>query len=188
MTTLAHGTDQLNGINVPVLRKLIDDVKADKTNASTHWAVSTRWVDGAITETQVSACDIGGKHVKKNFTIRTDEPEELAGTNLHANPQETLMAAFNACMTVGYVALSSLMGITLDSVEIDCDGDLDLRGFLGLDRNVKPGYDEIRYTVRIKGNGTPDQFRRIHETVMANSPNRFNLSQPIRLVADLKIL
>lgn len=50
-----------------------------------------------------------------------------------------------------------------------------------------PGYDQIHYTVRIKGNGTPEQFREIHETVMATSPNRWNLSHPIRLSSELVV-
>src|SRR5262245_26253475 len=76
---------------------------------------------------------------------------ELLGQNGAPNPQELLMAAFNACIMVGYLATASVMGIRLDSVEIDTEGELGLRGFLGIDPNVKPGYDSIRYTVRLKG-------------------------------------
>ena len=71
--------------------------------------------------------------------------------------------------------------------EIDTEGELDLQGFLGIDPSIRPGYDEIRYTVRIKGDGTPEQFREIHETVMRTSPNRFNLANPIRLTAELVV-
>jgi len=80
-----------------------------------------------------------------------------------------------------------MQGIELDKLEIQTAGELDLRGFLGLDASVKPGYDEIQYTVRIKGNGTPEQFQEIHDTVMATSPNRWNMANPIKLKADLII-
>ncbi len=133
------------------------------------------------------AGELGGKRLAKNFKIRIDEPTQLCGTNTQPNPQEYLMAAFNACMMVGYVAGASLNGIELESVEIDTEGALDLRGFLGLDSSVKPGYDRIRYTVRIKGNGTEEQFREIHETVIATSPNRFNIASPIKLDAKLVV-
>jgi hypothetical protein len=95
-----------------------------------------------------------------------------------------LMAAFNACMLVGYVAGATVNGIDLDSVVIETSGELDLRGFLGLAK-VKPGYDSLHYTVRIKGDGTPEQFQKIHETVIATSPNRWNLANPIKLSSDL---
>jgi hypothetical protein len=62
-----------------------------------------------------------------------------------------------------------------------------LRGFLGLDATVKPGYDEIHYTVRIKGDGKPEQFEKIHQNVIATSPNRFNLANPIKLTANLVV-
>jgi hypothetical protein len=72
-------------------------------------------------------------------------------------------------------------------VEIETDGELDLRGFLGIDPGVRPGYEAIRYTVRIKGNGTPEQFREIHENVMKTSPNYFNISRPVRIDAKLEV-
>lgn len=97
------------------------------------------------------------------------------------------MAAMNACVTVGYVASCAVHGIELESIEIETSGELDLRGFLGLDSSVKPGYDEIEYIVRIKGNGTPEQLRQVHATVMATSPNFFNITHPIRVRPRLVI-
>ena len=97
------------------------------------------------------------------------------------------MAAVNACMTVGYVAGASLNGITLERLEIETTGQLDLRGFLGLDDSVPPGYEAIDYTVTIAGNGTPEQFEEIHRTVMQPSPNYFNLARPIRMNGKLRI-
>ena len=97
------------------------------------------------------------------------------------------MTALNACIMVGYVAGAAVKGIVLERVEIETGGELDLRGFLGIDPDVRPGYEAIRYTVRIKGNGTPQQFREIHETVMKTSPNYFNVSRPIRIDAALEV-
>lgn len=188
MTTATQPqTDLLNGVNLPVLHKLLDNVKRDRANGATEWGVTTRWIDGAVSETEVTGCKIGGKTIERKFKFRTDEPLELGGGNSHANPQEYLMGAFNACMMVGYVALSSLHGIELESVEIETKGEIDLRGFLGIDPSVKPGYDSIHYTVTIRGNGTAEQFRMIHETVIKTSPNRFNLASPIRVTGDLVV-
>ena len=109
----------------------------------------------------------------------------MLGTNTAPNPQEVLMAAFNACMLVGYVTGCAMKGVELEKVEIETEGELDLRGLLGLDASIKPGYDTIHYIVRIKGNGTKEQFQEVHETVMATSPNRYNVASPIRLESDL---
>ena len=117
----------------------------------------------------------------RRFAIDIDEPSELGGTNRFANPQEHLLAALNACMMVGYVAQCAVRGITLESLEIQTDGDIDLRGFLGIDPAVPQGYENLSYTVRIKGSGTKQQFAEIHEAVMATSPNFYNLSRPVAL-------
>jgi hypothetical protein len=79
------------------------------------------------------------------------------------------------------------MQVSLESVEIETHGELNLRGFLGLDENVKPGYDSIEYTVRIKGDGTPEQFKAIHENVLKTSPNYFNISRPVTDHANLVV-
>jgi len=97
------------------------------------------------------------------------------------------MAAFNACITVGYVAGASLKGINLESLEIRTKGQLDLRGFLGLSDAVPPGYENVDYEVRIKGDGTPEDFEEIHQTVMKTSPNYFNMSRPIKMNGSLRV-
>jgi uncharacterized OsmC-like protein len=109
------------------------------------------------------------------------------GENTAPNPQELLMAAVNACMTVGYVAGASIRGIKLTKLEIETTGQLDLRGFLGLDDAVPPGYETIDYVVRIEGDGTSEQFHEIHRTVMQTSPNYFNLARPIRMNGKLQL-
>jgi uncharacterized OsmC-like protein len=119
--------------------------------------------------------------------MSTDEPLELLGSNSAPNPQEMLMTALNSCVTVDYVAGAAVNGITLETLEIETEGELDLRGFLGIDETVSPGYETLRYTLRIKGNGTPEQFRAIHEQVMKTSPNDFNLNRPVRLEAELRV-
>lgn len=175
----------INGIDTGAVKELIGRVANNSEEGQTHWKVTTSWKGGARTETRVDGYHIGGEYIKKDFKIATDEPLELGGTNQNANPQETLMAALNACMTVGYVVGCAMEGIELEDLRIETEGDIDLRGFFGLDPKIKPGYDEIHYTVHIKGNGTEEQFRKVHETVIATSPNRFNVASPIRLTSDL---
>lgn len=177
----------VNGIDVDAVNQAIQGVSQDAAKGMTRWQVTTSWRGGTRTETQVDSYSFAGQTIRKNFQIHTDEPLELFGTNQAPNPQEVLMAAFNACMTVGYAAHCALRGIELEELRIETQGDLDLRGFFSLDPTVKPGYEELRYTVHIKGNGTTEQFQEIHEAVNATSPNRFNLANPIPLKADLVV-
>ena len=177
----------VNGINVDDLFALIDDVKRDPAKGKTNWRVATTWQGQARSRAEIESYGIGGEKVPRRFSIDIDEPRELGGSNSFANPQEHLIAALNACMTVGYVAQCAVRGITLESLAIETDGEIDLRGFLGIDPAVPPGYENLSYTVRIKGNGTKEQFAEIHEAVMATSPNFYNLSRPVALKPALVV-
>src|SRR6476620_7738155 len=157
----------VNGINVDDLFALIDGVRREPAKGKTNWHVTTTWQGQARSRAQVESFEIGGERVPRQFSIDIDEPFELGGTDRFANPQEHLLAALNACMTVGYVAQCAVRGITLERLEIETDGEIDLRGFLGLDPSVPPGYESLRYIVRIKGNGTQAQFAEIHAAVIA---------------------
>jgi uncharacterized OsmC-like protein len=177
----------VNGINVDDLFRLIDDVKREPSKGKTSWRVSTTWQGQALSRSEIESFAIGGEKSPRRFSIDIDEPRELGGSNRFANPQEHLIAALNACMTVGYVAQCAVRGITLESLAIETDGEIDLRGFLGIDPAVPRGYESLSYTVRIKGNGTKEQFAEVHEAVMATSPNFYNLAQAVALKPALVV-
>jgi len=177
----------VNGINVDDLFALIDDVKRDPAKGKTNWRVTTTWQGQARSRAEIESYEIGGEKVLRRFSIDIDEPRELGGSNSFANPQDHLIAALNACMMVGYVAQCAVRGITVESLAIETDGEIDLRGFLGIDPAVPQGYDNLSYTVRIKGNGTEEQFAEVHKAVMATSPNFYNLSRPVVLQPTLVV-
>jgi uncharacterized OsmC-like protein len=177
----------VNGINVDDLSALIAGVRRDAAKGKTEWRVTTAWTGQTRSRAHVEGFAIGGEQVPRRFAIDIDEPCELGGTNRFANPQEYLLAALNACMIVGYVAQCAVRGITLEKLEIETNGEIDLRGFLGIDPAVPPGYENLSYVVRIKGSGTKEEFAEIHRAVMAISPNFHNVSRPVDLKPTLVV-
>ena len=177
----------INGIDTSALWDAVKAITDDPAKGATKWKVTSHWRGGTRSDAAVSEYHIGGQRIAKDFTIKIDEPSELCGTNQFANPQEYLLAALNACLIVGYAAACSMQGIKLDELRIETEGDIDLRGFLGIDPKVKPGYDSLRYTVHIRGDGTPEQFQQIHDVVTKTSPNRFNLGTAIALHSKLVV-
>jgi uncharacterized OsmC-like protein len=155
-----------NGLDLGALNDVVESINRDASNALIAFHVTTDW---------------------KGQTRSQSSVESYVGTNTAPNPQELLMSAVNACMLVGYVAQASVRGITLESCRIETDGELDLRGFLGLADDVPPGYRQINYAVHIKGDGTPEQYREIHQAVMQTSPNYFNMARPIRMNGVLQL-
>jgi organic hydroperoxide reductase OsmC/OhrA len=189
MTTTSTAKDSavVNGINVKDVRAPIDAVQTDPSSGMTHWKVASTWLGRTRSHAQVESFRLGSTEVPRRFSFDFDEPAELGGGNAFANPQEYLLGALNACMIVGYSALCALHGISLEKLEIESEGEIDLRGFLGLDPNVAAGYRSLSYTVRIKGDGTPEQFATIHDLVMATSPNFYNLSRAVALNPKLVV-
>ena len=177
----------VNGLDLAALGDMVEAIEADSGKAKAAFRVTTRWTGQTRSETTVEGFTMAGERIARSHKIVADEPCQLLGADSAPNPQELLLSAFNACIMVGYVAGASLKGITLDSVEIETMGELDLRGFLGLSDDVAPGYEAIDYEVRIKGNGSPEQFEEIHQTVMKTSPNYFNMSRPIKMNGSLKV-
>ena len=181
----------------PIQKTIVNDVDLDRLqglvvdamiNPSLGFEVTTRWDGQFRSESRIGPIRFGnGDIVQRDHVIKADEPEEILGSNEAPNPQELLMAALNACMTVGYVAGAAKRGITLSKLEIDTKGTLDLRGFFGLSDTVPPGYPALEYVVRIAGDATPEQFAEIHAEVQATSPNYDNLARAIRMDATLQV-
>ena len=180
-------TKLVNGIDAESVRGTIAAIAADPAKGAASFRVRTSWKGGTLNETTAESMTLGGKSLARRFRFVADEPPELFGNDTGANPQEYLLGALGACMTTGFVAVASMRGIRLDSLEIEIEGHLDLRGFLAIDPAVAPGYETLRYRIRVRGDATPEQFAEIHDAVKATSPNYFNLSRPIVLAGDLVI-
>src|SRR5512147_1253692 len=102
MTALeARKIGTVNGLDVDALHGVIEEVKKDPAKGIVGFRVTSRWQGQTRSEASVESYRIGGQEVKRQFKIAIDEPLELLGENTAPNPQELLMTAFNACITVG---------------------------------------------------------------------------------------
>jgi uncharacterized OsmC-like protein len=183
--TMSTTTTLKNGIDTAALRETMAAVKADPRKGLAEFGAKTVWKHAFRSESVVDGWSLGGERLPKQFTISIDEPRELLGDDSSPNPQEYLQAAMNACMLNTFVAVCSMLDVTLESLEFESRGQLDLRGFLGLDSSVPAGYEEIHYTIRVKGDGTPEQYAKAHQAMMATSPNYYNMNRAIRMNSEL---
>ena len=174
-------------MDVDGLLAKVDEVADDAHQARCRFGVTTAWKGRARTESRVEDMLVGDERIERSYSFATDEPSGFGGDDETVNPQELLLGAMNACMVFGYVAGAALRGVTLEKLEIRSTADLDLRGFLGLDPEIDPGYDTIRCVVTIRGDGTPEQYQEIHETVRATSPNYLSALRPVKLESELTV-
>ena len=177
----------VNGINVDDLAALAEMVSNDPDEGMTNWQVTTTWQGQTRSRSEVKSFGIGGVDVPRHFAFDVDEPTEIGGTNQFANPQEYLIGAVNACIMVGYVAQCALRGIEIESLRIETTGDIDLRGFLGLDPAVANGYEQLSYRIMVKADADPETLAEVHEAVKATSPNYFNMANAVTMHSDMVI-
>ena len=160
-----------NGVNTPVLMATINAVKDAPELAKFRFRASNRWVSGTYSESRVeSFTGAGGEHSHETqFTYTADHPAVLVGQDRGPTPIEFLLHGLAACITAGIGNIAAARGVTLTSVESRVEGDIDLRGILGLSNEVRNGYDRIRITFDIKGDASPEKLREIVEQSRARS-------------------
>lgn len=160
-----------NGVNTPALMATINAVKGAPELAKFKFRASSRWVEGTYTESKVeSFSGAGGEHSHQTqFTYAADHPAVLVGQDRGATPIEFLLHGLASCITAGIGNIAAARGVTLTSVESRVEGDIDLRGILGLSNDVRNGYDRIRITFDIKGDAPAEKLREIVEQSKARS-------------------
>jgi uncharacterized OsmC-like protein len=110
------------------------------------------WLGGNHNCTTITGFYGAGQDIphKQTFELHADEPPILAGGDDGANPVEHLLNALAACVTTSMVAHAAVRGIHIEELESELEGDIDLRGFLGLDGTVPKGFTDIRVNFRVK--------------------------------------
>ena len=143
------------------------------TSTQLTTAVGGSLVRGTATEVGITA----GKH---EFTI--DEPPALGGENVGANPVEHLLAALAACQVITVKVWAAKLGLTVDDVTVELAGPIDLRGFFGVDAEVRAGFEEIEVTTRIIGSEPAGAYAELVRKVEEHCPVLDNLTAgvPVR--------
>jgi uncharacterized OsmC-like protein len=142
----------VNGVDVEVLESTVDAIKHNSDLAQCKFRVRNTWIRGGHNRSTVGDFWGAGRENRHQttFQLDADEPPLLAGTDLAPSPTEHLLNALAGCMTSTLVYHAAIRGIRIDELECEVEGDLDLRGFLGLSKEVRNGYQNIRVKFRVK--------------------------------------
>lgn len=141
----------VNGVNVGDVEQLVGNIQQDATLAQSRFRLTNKWVKGGHNQSRVTGFFSGGQdheHLQE-FSIDADEPPVLAGSDVGANPVEYLLSSLAACLTTTLVYHAAVRGIEIRALEAEVEGNLDLRGFLGLSDEVRQGFEGIRVAYRI---------------------------------------
>ena len=174
---------KVNDINIDQLFKTIDMIKENPEIAKFKFRATNKWING--THCRGSVRDFYGAlkedDTRPQVDYDMDEPPVLLGNNEGRNPVEYLLVALSGCLTTSMVAHSSAKGIKINSIESRYEGDIDLRGFLGISEEVPKGYQDIRVFFKIDADVSDEQKEEMIRLAKKYSPvyNTITQSAPV---------
>ena len=161
-----------NGVDTAQLFGTLDAIKAEPSIATFQFRARNRWIDGAHNRTTIRdfyAANQEDTSRAKEFVLDAGEPAILLGTDTGPNPAEYLLHALAACLTTSLVYVAAARGVKLTEVESTLEGDMDVRGALGLDDDYRNGFERIRVSFRVKGDAPEAKLREVVERAQLRS-------------------
>jgi len=181
-------SNQVNGVTVEDLSNTINAIKATPSIAKFKFRIRNQWVDGGRNSSTADGFYGAGQEQSrpKPFVLEADEPSVLLGKDTAANPVEHLLHALASCLTTSMVYHAAARGIQIEEVESSLEGDLDLRGFLDLDKNVRNGYQGIRVNFKIKADLPDAKLQELGQLGSGHSPVFDSLTRgvPVSVTAE----
>lgn len=159
MTTTATPVD--NGVDIDFLREARELLTAQPEGAQFKWRVTNTWVRGTHSHTTAKGFfGLGEEQDRKDtFHFDADHPEQFSADDNGASPTEIVLAALASCLTAGVATVASNRGIQLNAVSATLEGDMDVRGVLGVDPDVRNGYSGIKVTYSIDADASPEDIK-----------------------------
>ena len=154
----------INGVNVEQLGANISAIQGDTGLAKFQFRATNSWINGGHNRTTIKEFyGVGQEDTTrtKPFVLDADQPPVLLGEDHGANPVEFVLHALASCLTTSMVYHAATRGIRIDSIESRLEGDLDLRGFLDLSNDVRPGYENLRVQFTVKSDAPAETLREL---------------------------
>jgi uncharacterized OsmC-like protein len=159
-----------NGVNVGALLEAREALRKMPEAAKFTWRATCKWEKGTHSRTYIRNFFGLGQEQKHRteFTFEADHPEIFASEDHGATPVELVLAGLASCLTAGVAAVAQNRGIQLRSVEAKLEGSMDIRGILGVDSDVRNGFDDIKVTFDIDADASQKDI----EALVAQSQKR----------------
>ena len=185
MTNTATPCD--NGVNTDFLLTARDALAAEPEGANFKWRVSNTWVNGTHSRTSVQGFfGLGAeqKH-RTDFTFDGDHPELFASEDNGPTPVETLLVSLASCLTAGVAAVAQNREIQLRSVSATLEGDMDVRGILGADPEVRNGFSRITVSYNIDADASPEDIKALVAQSQKRSAVYDIVTNPTNVVVEV---
>jgi uncharacterized OsmC-like protein len=150
-----------NGVNVEALLEARKALTSAPEAAQFQWRATCKWLNGTHSESTIQKFfGLGTEQShKKKFTFDADHPEIFASEDEGATPVEYVLVGLASCLTAGIAAVAQNRGIQLRSVSATLEGGMDIQGILGIDSDVRNGFDGIKVKYEIDADATKDEIK-----------------------------
>ena len=178
-----------NGVDTATLFATIDAVRAQPEAAAFQFRAANRWVAGTHSRSEVQGFfGVGAEDTTREapFVLNADHPKVLVGKDEGPTPVEYLLHALAACLTAGIGNIAAARKVTLHRVESSVEGDIDLQGLLGLDPEVRNGFQGVRVRFEIDADAAPEVIASIVEQSVARSAVFDVLTNGVDVVVDVE--
>ncbi len=181
-TTIAN-----NGVNTEALMGAREAFSQAPQAAQFTFRSHCDWIDGTFSRNTIGGYfGLGEEHQRDaTFAIESDHPKVFAAEDRAVTPTEIVLSALASCLTGGVASVAQHRGIQLNSVRTKVEGDIDVRGILGMDPDIRNGFSSIRVTFDIDADASHEDV----EALIAQSQKRsavFDiLTNPTNVVVDL---
>ena len=169
--TITNDSAVRNGVDTAALFATLDAVKEAPEAARFQFRARNRWVSGTHRQgTMQGYFGVGEEREHAQpYTADVDHPTVLCGTDNGPTPVEWVLHALAGCLTAGIGNIAAARGVELTEVTSTVEGDIDLNGILGLNDQVRNGFEQVRVSFEVKGNAPPEKLRQIVEQSKARS-------------------
>jgi uncharacterized OsmC-like protein len=181
------GTPVDNGVNVEALLGAREALTGAPEAAQFQWRANCTWVNGTHSRTSVEGFFGLGEEQRHHteFTFDADHPEIFASEDNGATPVELVLAGLASCLTAGVAAVAQNREIQLHSVSATLEGDMDVRGILGIDADVRNGFDGIKVTYHIDADASPDDIKSLVAQSQKRSAVYDIISNPTNITVEV---
>ena len=159
-----------NGVNVQALLEAREVLRGAPEAAQFTWKATSSWQNGVHSTTKIqNFFGLGEEQTHKTETVfDADHPAVFAASDNGITPIEYLLVGLTSCLTAGVASVAQNRGIQLRSIESTVEGNHDIRGILGVDSDVRNGFNDVKVTFKIDADATPQEI----EALVAQSQKR----------------
>lgn len=182
-------TENTNGVDVGQMNETVKAIMADPEMAKLRFQATNTWINGGHCRSTICNFFATGEKVERarQFVLESDEPPLLLGEDHGPTPTENLLHALAGCLNTSFIYHAAALGVTIEALELELEADMDFQGFLGLNNEVRNGFQSVRVTYKVTADAPEEKIKGLIALVQKRSPVFDIVSNPVPVHIELEM-